>query len=135
MAIAVAAALVAWVFICAQAISLVSDRELARRAAVADRDFSRATDAADAARDIQPLGGHPTSSSRSSVKQQEISANREYGSIRPLHGIDETGACGSYRLASRLGRMEAAERSLRRANALNPRSPLFNELLERNASG
>ena len=133
IAIAVAGALVAWIFVCAQAISLLSDRELARsRAAVADRDVARAAAAADAARRIQPWAATPylqlalVREAAGDLAQARIWTDEAVKRSRRDWRLWLVSA----RIEAKLGDMQAAERNFRRALELNPRSPLFEGVLD-----
>jgi Flp pilus assembly protein TadD len=124
----VAAILAAWVLVFAQAIPLLAQREIGRsQAAVEDGDLREALDAAQSARDIQPWAATPY--------LQLALVNEQAGALRLARTwIDMALARDaedwrlwlvSARLETKLGRVAAAERSLRRAIDLNPRSPLF----------
>jgi hypothetical protein len=121
-----------WLLLCAQAIPLLADRQIARsRTAVAERDLRKAAEAAEAARDIQPWAATPY--------LQLALVNEEAGDVvRARRWINEAIERDprdwrlwlvSARLETKVGRVTAAERSLRRAAELNPRSPLFRGLL------
>jgi hypothetical protein len=128
VAIAVTAALIGWLLICTQAISLLSDRELARsRDAVADRDFFRATDAAEAARNIQPWAATPyLQLALVSEAAGDLAQSRTWiGEAIERNRRDWRLWLVSARIEAKLGDMGAAARSLKRAASLNPRSPLF----------
>jgi len=134
VAVAVGVVLVAWVLICGQAISLLSDRELARsRAAVADENFSRAASAAEAARNIQPWAATPyLQLALVSEAAGDLPRSRIWiGEAVERNRRDWRLWLVAARIEAKLGRTQAAEQSLRRAIALNPRSPLFEGLLER----
>lgn len=133
VATAVSVALVAWILICGQAISLLSDRELARsRAAGADRNLSRAASAAEAARNIQPWAATPylrlalVSEAAGDLPRSRIWIGEAVERNRRDWRLWLVAA----RIETKLGRTQAAERSLRRAIELNPRSPLFEGLFE-----
>jgi O-Antigen ligase len=134
VAMAASVALVAWVLICGQAISLLSDRELARsRAAVADGNFPRAASAAEAARNIQPWAATPyLQLALVSEAAGDLPRSRIWiGEAVERNKRDWRLWLVAARIEAKLGRTQAAERNLRRAVALNPRSPLFEGLLER----
>ena len=133
VALGVVTGVVAWLMIVAQAIPLVADREIARsEAAVAERDLDEALEAADASRDIQPWAATPY------LQLALVSEVR--GELRRARAwIDEAIERDdrnwrlwlvSARLETKLGNVAAANRSLRRAVELNPRSPLFENLLD-----
>ena len=133
LALGVVTGVVAWLLIVAQAIPLVADREIARsEAAVAERDLDEALEAADASRDIQPWAATPY------LQLALVSEVR--GELRRARAwIDEAIERDdrnwrlwlvSARLETKLGNVAAATRSLRRAVELNPRSPLFEDLLD-----
>lgn len=137
VAIAVGVAVVAWILICGQAISLLSDRELARsRAAVRDGNFPRAASAAEAARNIQPWSATPyLQLALISEAAGDLPRSRIWiGEAVERNRRDWRLWLVAARIEAKLGRTHAAERSLRRAIALNPRSPLF-EGLQENAQG
>ncbi len=129
----VIASVIAWILLSAQAISLLADREVARsQHAVARGDLEEAADAAEAARNIQPWATTPY--------LQLALVSEEAGNLdRARVWIDEAIERNrrdwrlwlvSARIETRLGRVAIAERSLLRAAELNPRSPLFEGLLE-----
>jgi tetratricopeptide (TPR) repeat protein len=122
----------AWILIAAQAIPLVSDREVARsRSAVLARDLGEAREAADAARAIQPWAATPYLQ-LALVREEAGDLDRAREWIEEAMERDPRNwrlwLVGA-RLETKLGRVGAAERSLRRAIALNPRSPLFEDLI------
>ncbi|HET9286512.1 MAG TPA: O-antigen ligase family protein [Gaiella sp.] len=129
----VASLAVAWGLICAQAIPLLANREVARsqRAARA-LDLEKAVGAAKAARDIQPWAATPyLQLALVSEQGGALSAARMWIE----EAIERDGRnwrlwLVAARLETKLGQLAAAERSLRRAVELNPRSPLFQELLD-----
>jgi O-antigen ligase len=128
----VAALLVAWILIFAQAIPLLAEREIAdSEAAVEQYDLDQAFSSAGAARDIQPWAATP---------YLQLALVSEQAGDLPLARawIDEAIERDrrdwrlwlvSARVETKLGRVAAAEQSLRRAAELNPRSPLFRRLL------
>ena len=123
--------LTAWVLIVAQAIPLLADREVARsQAAVDDSDLGKAMDAAQVARDIQPWASTPyLQLALVSEVQGDVAGARTW-----IEKAIERDARDwqlwlvSARLETKLGHVEEADRSLRRATELNPRSPLFTGL-------
>jgi hypothetical protein len=138
VAIGVGAAVVAWLLICGQAISLLSDRELARsRDAVADGNLSRAASAAEAARNIQPWAATPyLQLALVSEAAGDLPRSRIWiGEAVERNRRDWRLWLVAARIEAKLGRTRAAERNLRRAVALNPRSPLFDGLLDREPAG
>ncbi len=138
VAVGVGVALVAWILILGQAISLLSDRELARsRAAVADGSFSRAASAAEAARNIQPWAATPyLQLALVSEAAGDLPLSRIWiGEAVERNRRDWRLWLVAARIEAKLGRTRAAERSLRRAVALNPRSPLFEGLLRDESAG
>ena len=133
-----AAVLIAWVLVFAQAIPLLAQRELSKsQAASARGDVSGALDAARSARDIQPWGATPY--------LQLALVSEQMGALRPAETwIEKAIARDSEdwrlwlvaaRLETKLGRVAAAERSLDRAVELNPRSPLFKGLVDDTTGG
>lgn len=123
----------AWILLSAQAIPLLADREIARsQEAVADGDLDEAMRAAEVARSIQPWAATPT--------LQLALVSEEAGDLgRARLWIDEAIQRNrrdwrlwlvSARIETKLGHVAAAERSLRRAAELNPRSPLFQGLFD-----
>jgi tetratricopeptide (TPR) repeat protein len=129
--IGVVTVVIAWALLCAQAIPLLADREVARsRNAALSGDLREAETAANAARQIQPWAATPY--------LQLALVSEATGNLRQANTwIDEAIERDrrnwrlwlvSARLETKLGRVSAAERSLRRAVELNPRSPLFRGL-------
>jgi tetratricopeptide (TPR) repeat protein len=126
-------AVIAWALICAQVIPLLADREIARsQAATVGGDLDEASEAAESARDIQPWAATPylqlalVGEQRGDLQQ----ARRWIGEALVRDARDWRLWLVSARLETKLGRAAVAERSLRRAVELNPRSPLFKGLLE-----
>lgn len=123
--------LVAWLLIVAQAVPLLADREIARsQAAVEGRDLDESMKAAEVARDIQPWASTPyLQLALVSEIQGEVARARAW-----IEEAIERDARDwqlwlvSARLETKLGHVEEADRSLRRATELNPRSPLFTGL-------
>jgi tetratricopeptide (TPR) repeat protein len=121
----------------AQAIPLLAHGEIRdSEAALARGDFDAAFSSARAARDIQPWAATP---------YLQLALVSEEANLLPRarQWIDESIERDdrdwrlwlvSARLETKLGRVAAAERSLRRAVSLNPRSPLFAGLFEEDAS-
>nr|MBA3433138.1 hypothetical protein [Actinomycetota bacterium] len=123
--------LTAWLLIVAQAIPLLADREVARsQAAVDGSDPGKAMDAAEVARDIQPWASTPyLQLALVSEVQGDVEGARTW-----IEKAIERDARDwqlwlvSARLETKLGHVDEADRSLRRATELNPRSPLFTGL-------
>ena len=124
----VAAILLAWLVVFAQAIPLFAQREIGdSQAAVRRGDLSDALAAAKSAREIQPWAATPY--------LQLALVSEEAGALPAARAwIDMAIArdrtdwrlwLASARIETRLGRVKTAERSLQRAVQLNPRSPLF----------
>jgi len=129
----VAVLLAAWVLIVAQAIPLFAQREIGdSQAAVQRGDLDDALDAAGAARDIQPWAATPyLQLALVSEESGDLRRARTWiGEAIERDGRDWRLWLVSARVETKLGRVAAAERSLRRAAELNPRSPLFQGLLE-----
>jgi tetratricopeptide (TPR) repeat protein len=134
----VAAVLIAWVIVFAQAIPLLAQREVDKsRAASARGNVRDALDAAESARDIQPWAATPY--------LQLALVSEQIGAL-PLARVWIRKAIArdredwrfwlvAARLETKLGRVAAAERSLDRAVELNPRSPLFKGLVGDSAGG
>ena len=129
---------VVWALICAQTIPLLANREIVRsQAAVSRSELVSALKHANAARDIQPWAASPY--------VQLTLVNEEAGSLgRARDSINEAIDRDPRnwrlwlvlaRLETKLGYPRAAADSLRRAIELNPRSPLFEGLLEGTAQG
>jgi tetratricopeptide (TPR) repeat protein len=129
----IAALLVTWILIIAQAIPLLAEGEIADSEAAVERgDLDQAYSSAGAARDIQPWASTPY--------LQLALVSEEAGDLARARAWVEEAIerdrrdwrlwLVSARVDTKLGRVAAAERSLRRASELNPRSPLFKELLE-----
>jgi O-Antigen ligase/Tetratricopeptide repeat len=130
--IGVAAALVAWLLIVAQAIPLLADREIARsQEAVEQRDLDDALDAAETAQDIQPWASTPYLQLALVVERQgDLSSARAWiGEAIERDERDWQLWLVAARIQTKLGDISAAEQSLLRAIELNPRSPLFAGLL------
>ena len=126
--VAVAAILLALVLVFAQAIPLFAQREIGRSQAAARRgDLSDALAAAKRARNIQPWAATPYL--QLALVSEEAgalpSARAWIGMAIARDRSDWRLWLASARIDTRLGRVQAAERSLRRAVELNPRSPLF----------
>ncbi len=124
----VAAIVLAWLLVFAQAIPLFAQREIGHsQAAVRRGDLGDALAAAKSARDIQPWAATPY--------LQLALVSEQAGALTSARAwIDMAIArdradwrlwLASARIETRLGRVNAAERSLRRAVELNPRSPLL----------
>jgi hypothetical protein len=134
----IAALAVAWVLICAQAIPVLANREVARsQAAVRRSELTSALKHANAARDIQPWAASPY--------VQLALVNEEAGAlVRAREWINEAIDRDRLnwrlwlvlaRVETKLGYPRTAADSLRRAVELNPRSPLFQGLLDENGRG
>lgn len=132
-----AAILLAWLLAFAQAIPLFAQREIGHsQAAVRRGDLSDALAAAKSAREIQPWAATPY--------LQLALVSEQAGALAPARAwIDMAIArdrtdwrlwLASTRIETRLGRVKAAERSLRRAVELNPRSPLLRGIVGRTGS-
>lgn len=124
----VAVIVLAWLVVFAQAIPLFAQREIGHsQAAVRRGDFSDALAAAKSARDIQPWAATPyLHLALVSEQAGALAAARTW--IDMAIARDRTDWrlwLASARIETRLGRVQAAERSLRRAVELNPRSPLL----------
>jgi tetratricopeptide (TPR) repeat protein len=129
----IAALAIAWMLICAQAIPVLANREIARsQSAVGRSDLASALKHANAARDIQPWAASPY--------VQLALVNEEAGALvrareRINDAIDRDRLNWRLwlvlaRVETKLGYPRAAADSLRRAVELNPRSPLFHGLLD-----
>jgi hypothetical protein len=134
----VAAILLACLVLVAQAIPLLAQREIGRsQAATQHRDLNGALDTAETARDIQPWAATPY--------LQLALVSEQAGALQAARTWIEKAIARdprdwrlwlvSARLETKLGRASAAERSLRRAVELNPRSPLFKGLLVDTSGG
>ncbi len=127
------AALVAcWLAICAQGIPLLAQLKIADSQAAARRgETAPAIEAAVAARDIQPWASSPY--------LQLALVSEQIGQPREAHAWIEKAIARdgrnwrlrlvAARLEMKLGRVADAGRSLERAAALDPRSPLFRDVL------
>jgi hypothetical protein len=136
--VGLAVGLGAWVLIVAQAIPLLADRELARSQAAVERlDLDEGLEAAHVARDVQPWASSPyLQLALVSEQRDELARARSW--LRDAIERDEQDWqlwLVSARLEAKSGRPAAAERSLRRAVELNPRSPLFAGLLDEDSTG
>ena len=119
---------VAWVLLSVQVVPLLGDSEIARSRAAAERgDLTEASAAARSARDIEPWAATP-------YLQLALVAEQAGALTSARDWVDEAIDRDprdwqlwlvSARLETKLGRISAANRSLRRAAELNPRSPLF----------
>ena len=129
----VAAIVLAFLLVLAHAIPLFAQREIGHsQAAVRRGELGDALAAAKRARDIQPWAATP-------YLQLALVSERAGALASARVWIDEAIArdrtdwrlwLASARIETRLGRARAAERSLRRAVALNPRSPLLKGLVQ-----
>jgi hypothetical protein len=130
--IGVLAAVAAWLLIVAQAVPLLADREIARSQDAVERgDVDEGADAAETAQDIQPWASTPYLQ-LALVSEQQANLQRARAWIGEAIERDERDWqlwLVAARIETKLGDVAAAERSLRRAIALNPRSPLFAGLL------
>ncbi len=123
-------ALVALGLLAAQAVPLAADREIARSQDAAERrDLDEALAAAERARDVQPWAASPY---LQLALVRELRGELRTASASIDEALERDGRnwrlwLVSARLETKLGRVEAAERSLRRAAELNPRSPLFRD--------
>jgi len=129
--------LTAWLLIVAQTIPLLADREVARsQAAVDRRDLDEGMEAAEVARDIQPWASTPY---LQLALVSEIQGEVGHARVWIEEAIERDPRdwqlwLVSARLETKLGNVEDAERDLRRAATLNPRSPLFAGLLDAGSS-
>jgi hypothetical protein len=131
--IVVVVVLTFWLLLAAQVITLLSDREIAKsQHAVTRGDLSEATIAAEAARNIEPWAATPylqltlISEAAGDLPEARIWNGEAIERDRKDWRLWLVAA----RIEAKLGRMSAAEDSLRTAIGLNPRSPLFAELLD-----
>lgn len=134
----VAAALIAWVIVFAQAIPLLAQRELDKSQAASGRGNVReALDAAESARDIQPWAATPYL--QLALVSERIGAlpvaRTWIGKAIARDREDWRLWLVAARVETKLGHVAAAERSLNRAVELNPRSPLFKGLVGDSAGG
>lgn len=127
------AGVIAWILLSAQAVPLLSDREVARsQDAVARGDLEEAAEAAEAARSIQPWAATPNFQ-LALVSEEAGNLDRArtwIGEAIERNERDWRLWLVSARIETKLGHVAVAERSLRRAAELNPRSPLFQGLLD-----
>lgn len=127
---------VAWGVISAQAIQLLAQRAIVRSEdRVREGDLAEAEEEALVAREIQPWAASPYLQ-LALVEERQGDVPRAKASIEKA--IDRTPRdwrlwLVAARIETKLGRVAAAERRLRRAAALNPRSPLFTGLLANGA--
>jgi tetratricopeptide (TPR) repeat protein len=127
--------LVAWSIAVAQAIPLLANGEISdSEAALARDDLDAAFSSARAARDIQPWAATPYLQLALVSEQAELLPRARLWINEAIDRDERDWRLWlvSARLETKLGRVEAAERSLRRAVSLNPRSPLFSGLLDEN---
>lgn len=125
--------LTAWILICAQAITLLADREIDRSQAAVDAgELEEAAEAAGSARAIQPWASTPyLQLALVSEERGELPLARAWiGEALERDGRNWQLWLVSARLETKLGNVKLADRSLRRAVELNPRSPLFAGLLD-----
>lgn len=132
----VAAILLAWGLVFAEAIPLLAQREVAHSQVAATRgDLREALSAAGTARDIQPWAATPylqlalVSEQVGALQFAQKWITRAIARDRK----DWRLWLASARIETKLGHVDAANRSLRRAVALNPRSPLFKGLFPETA--
>jgi tetratricopeptide (TPR) repeat protein len=132
VALGVVVGLAAWILICAEAIPLLADREIARsRSAVGRGDLAEAAVAAQSARDIQPWAATPYLQ-LALVREQQGALPEARAWIEKAIARDSRDWqlwLVAARLDTKLGHVAAADRTLRRAAQLNPRSPLFEGLV------
>jgi tetratricopeptide (TPR) repeat protein len=133
LALGVLTVVAAWALNVFQAIPFVADRELGEsQAAMRRGDLGTALAAADSSRVMQPWASTPylqlalVSEARGELR----AARRWIGEAIERDDRNWRLWLVAARLDTKLGRVEAAERSLRRAAELNRRSPLFVELFE-----
>lgn len=131
--LAVAAIVVALLLVLSQAIPLFAQREIGdSQAAVRRGDLGDALSAAKSARDIQPWAATPYLQ-LALVSEQAGALTSARTWIDMAIARDRTDWrlwLTAARIETRLGRVEAAERSLRRAVELNPRSPLLRGIVQ-----
>jgi len=137
LGIGVSAVFLICLLVFAQAIPLFAEREIGRSQAAARRgDLSDALAAAKSARDIQPWAATPYLQ-LALVTEAAGALPSARAWIRMAIARDRTDWrlwLTSARVDTRLGRVKAAERSLRKAVELNPRSPLFRGIVATPAS-
>ena len=129
----VAAIVLACLLVLAHAIPLFAQREIGHsQAAVRRGDLGDALAAAKRARDIQPWAATPylqlalVSEQAGALASARVWIDKAIARDR----TDWRLWLASARIETRLGRVTAAERSLRRAVALNPRSPLLKGIVQ-----
>lgn len=128
----------AWAAISAQGLQLLADRALTRsQQHVREGDADRALEDALAARRTLPWAADPF---LQLALVDEVRGELSQARVRIHQAIDRSPKDWSLwlvaaRIETKLGRVAAAERSLRRATSLNPRSPLFAGLQEREPAG
>ncbi len=122
-----------WALICAQAIPLLARLEIGKsQDAVGRRDIDDAMSAAEAARAIQPWAATPYLQ-LALVNEEAGELGRARSWLREALVRDRRDWrlwLVAARIETKLGNVAAGERSLRRAAALNPRSPLFEGVFE-----
>ena len=125
------ALLVGWVLIVVQAVPLIAQWEIGdSRAAVEQGDLEHALEAARGARDIEPWAATPylqialIHEELSELPAAATAIDRAIARSRRDWRLWLVAA----RIQTKLGDVREAERSLRRAASLNPRSPLFEGL-------
>jgi tetratricopeptide (TPR) repeat protein len=124
--------LVAWALVFAQAIPLLAQNEINEsETALGREDLDGAFASARAARDIQPWAATPYL--QLALVSEEaglvLQARQWISEAIERDSRDWRLWLVSARLETKLGQVAAAEQSLQRAVALNPRSPLFRSVL------
>ena len=131
--VAIAALAVVWALMWAQAIPFLANHEVTKsQNAMRRLDLHEAADAAEAARNIQPWAATPYLQ-LALVSERAGSLGRARAWIDKAIDRDHRNWrlwLVLARLETKLGQPAAAEASLRRAIELNPRSPLFEGLLD-----
>lgn len=128
--------LAAWCLVLAQAIPLLAQGEVNdSEAALARGDLDAAFTSARAARDIQPWAATPYLQLALVSEEARLLPQAREWIGEAIERDDRNWRLWlvSARLETKLSRVAAAERSLRRAVSLNPRSPLFTGFFEDDA--
>jgi Flp pilus assembly protein TadD len=128
----VAVVAVAWCLVLAQAIPLLAHGEIGDSQEAARRgDLGEALDEASAARDIEPWAATPYLQLALVAEQTGNLRVARRWTVDAIERDDRDWRLWLVlaRLETKLGRTAAAERSLRRAVELYPRSPLFEGML------
>jgi tetratricopeptide (TPR) repeat protein len=136
--IGVAVLVVAWALVVAEAIPLLAQNEIHESETALEReDLDEAFISARAARDIQPWAATPYLQLALISEEAGLlpRARQWIGEAIERDSRDWRLWLVSARLETKLGRVTAAEQSLQRAVALNPRSPLFRGLLAEDTGG